>query len=308
MRTFRTFAGFAMLAAAFLLGGCASVPMGDASQDAALKSFPAPKPGMAGVYIYRNEVFGAAIKLPLVLDGASVGQSGPKTYFYADVAPGQHTVVSQSENTDTLSFNAAAGKLYFVWQEVKMGLFAARSKLHLVADGEGRKGVQESVLAASSLPPARTQPVATAPGIAAAPALGRAQATAAPAAPAAPGRYSGRWSGAYRCGAYAGVAPTSNPGPWSMQVNLVVDGNRAMLRRAGADYSEDLQGVVAADGSLALIGQGAMAKSINLPWTTRFQGKFGGSQERFEASGNMTGIDGVVFRACNLELVRAAAY
>jgi hypothetical protein len=93
-----------------------------------------------------------------------------------------------------------------------------------------------------------------------------------------------------------------------VQVSLVVDGNRAMLRRAGADYSEDLQGVVAADGSLALTGQGAMARSINLPWTTRFQGKFGGSQERFEASGNKTGIDGVVFRACNLELVKTAAY
>src|SRR5688572_17533774 len=100
MRMFRIFAVLCALGAALILGGCASVPMGDTSQDTRLKSFPPPKPGTAGVYIYRNETFGGAIKLPLVLDGMSVGQSGPKTYFFADVAPGPHTVVSQGENAD----------------------------------------------------------------------------------------------------------------------------------------------------------------------------------------------------------------
>ena len=295
MRLLKTFAALTLLAAAVLLTGCAQVPMADAGQDSALKSFPAPRPDMAGLYIYRNETFGAAIKLPLVLDGASVGQSGPHTYFYTEVAPGPHTVVSQSENTETLAFAAVAGKLYFVWQEVKMGMFAPRSTLHLVSDAEGRKGVQESKLAASSLAPARVQPVA-----AAAAAAPQAQATAAPT------RYAGRWSGSYRCGAYAGNGPTSTPGPWTLPVTMLVDGNRVTLRRSGADYSEDLQGTVAADGSLALSGQGAMARSRNQPWTTQFQGRFAGSPERFEASGNMTGMDGVVFRACNLELARVA--
>jgi starvation-inducible outer membrane lipoprotein len=52
----------AALAFALLMTGCASVPMGDARQDSALKTFPAPRPGTAGIYIYRNETFGAAIK------------------------------------------------------------------------------------------------------------------------------------------------------------------------------------------------------------------------------------------------------
>lgn len=43
-----------VLAAA--LAGCASVPMGDPAQDAALKTFSA-KPETAGVYIYRNGNF-----------------------------------------------------------------------------------------------------------------------------------------------------------------------------------------------------------------------------------------------------------
>lgn len=297
MRMLKTWAALAMLAAAFTLGGCANVPKGDPNQDAALKSFPAPRPGTAGVYVYRNETFGGAIKLPLVLDGASLGQSGPKTYFYAEVAPGPHTLISQSENTETLTFNAVAGKLHFIWQEVKMGVFAARSKLNLVSEQEGRKGVQESVLAASSLTPARTQ-AAVAP----VPAAAAAVTTAAPA-----GRYAGRWSGNYRCGPFAGNGQTSSPGPFTIPVNLVVDGgNRASMRRGDANYSEELQGVVAADGSLALQGQGALAQSRNVPWTTQFQGRFGGSPERFEAVGDMTGADGRAFRACRLELVKGA--
>lgn len=36
-----------------------------------------------------------------------------------------------------------AGKNYFVWQEVKMGLWMARSALQTVDEATGRKGVAE---------------------------------------------------------------------------------------------------------------------------------------------------------------------
>lgn len=129
------------------LVGCASVPMGDASRDAALKSFAA-KPDVAGVYIYRNESLGAAVRMDLELDGKPLGQTAAKTYFYTEVPPGKHSVTSRSENDDTLQFETVAGKLYYIWQEVKMGLLYARTKLHLVGDEEGKKGVLESKLAA----------------------------------------------------------------------------------------------------------------------------------------------------------------
>ncbi len=130
------------------LAGCASVPMGDPAQDARLKSFPAASAGKAGVYIYRNETFGGAVKLNLALDGQALGSTASKTYFYKEVEPGRHTVTSYGENTDTLTFEALAGKLYYVWQEVKMGMFAARTKLHLVPEPDGQSGVRESSLAA----------------------------------------------------------------------------------------------------------------------------------------------------------------
>jgi hypothetical protein len=129
------------------IAGCASVPMGDEKHDMALKSFT-PKDGVAGLFIFRNESFGAAIRMDVEVDGKSIGQSAAKTYFYKEVAPGRHTVTSKSENTDSIELDTVAGKLYFVWQEVKMGLLYARTKLTLVSEEEGKKGVLESQLAA----------------------------------------------------------------------------------------------------------------------------------------------------------------
>ena len=130
------------------LVGCANVPMGDPARDAQLKTFPAASPGKAGVYIYRNETFGAAVKVNLSMDGENLGSTASKTYFYKEVAPGKHTVTSHAENTDKLDFEAAAGKLYFIWQEIKMGLFQPRTNLQLVPEAKGREGVRESKLAA----------------------------------------------------------------------------------------------------------------------------------------------------------------
>lgn len=138
----------ALTAVLLSLVGCASVPLGDAQKDASAKQFSST-PDKAGVYIYRNESFGAAIKMDVLVDNKQLGQTASKTFFYTEIEPGKHTVTSKSENTDTLEFEAAAGKLYYVWQEVKMGVVYARTKLHLVGDSEGQKGVLESKLAES---------------------------------------------------------------------------------------------------------------------------------------------------------------
>jgi len=50
----------------------------------------------------------------------------------------------------TIKLLVEAGKNYFVWQEVKMGLFSARSELKQVDDGTGRQAVAECTRAESS--------------------------------------------------------------------------------------------------------------------------------------------------------------
>lgn len=133
-----------ILAAA--LAGCASVPMGDPAQDAALKTFSA-KPETAGVYIYRNESFGAAVSMEVDVNGKPIGKTGANTYLYTEVSPGKHTITSKAENSDSIEIVADQGKLYYIWQEVKMGLMSARSKLHLVDEAKGQQGVLQTQLA-----------------------------------------------------------------------------------------------------------------------------------------------------------------
>lgn len=133
--------------AAAVLAGCASVPMGDPARDAALKTFQVA-PDKAGIYVYRTESFGGAVKMDVIIDGQNIGETAAKTYLYKEVAPGRHSVVSKSENTDTLEVELKPGALAYVWQEVKMGLMFARTKLHRVDESQGRKGVLQTKLAA----------------------------------------------------------------------------------------------------------------------------------------------------------------
>jgi len=91
---------------------------------------------------------GAAIRMDVEVDGKPIGQSAAKTYFYTELPPGKHTVTSKAENTDSIEIDTIAGKLYYIWQEVKMGFLYARTKLQLVSEEEGKKGVLESDLAA----------------------------------------------------------------------------------------------------------------------------------------------------------------
>ncbi|MCV2365683.1 DUF2846 domain-containing protein [Paucibacter sp. DJ1R-11] len=165
------------------LGGCASVKQAPAGEDASVKRFEAPA-GLSRIYIYRNEFLGTLVGLDLSVDGQVAGTTKGKTFVIADVPPGEHEIVSKGENTHQLRISTQIGQPSFVWQEVKMGLLSAGSRLHAVDAATGRAGVNESSLVDSPL----MRGVAAAAAAAAAPAP--APAPAAPAseksAPAAP--------------------------------------------------------------------------------------------------------------------------
>ncbi|KMY66144.1 hypothetical protein AAU61_19230 [Desulfocarbo indianensis] len=132
-----------------LVSGCASVPMATPEEDASAKQF-IPNKDKSSIYLYRNESFGGAIPVTVSLDGKVAGQTGPMTYFMWQVDPGKHDIQSMAENNVNLSLEAEAGQIYFVWQEIKMGVFMARTILHKVDDEEGRKGVLECKRAQSN--------------------------------------------------------------------------------------------------------------------------------------------------------------
>jgi len=142
MRLSANFFSILLLVALLALQGCASVPMASMNEDASAKEFK-PDPDKANIYVYRNENFGSAITMTVSLDGRVAGQSGPKTYFLLQAQPGEHEVGSIAENSVSLKLKTEAGKAYYVWQEVKMGLWMARSALHEVDEETARKAIVE---------------------------------------------------------------------------------------------------------------------------------------------------------------------
>ncbi len=133
-----------------LLTGCASVPMAPLDQDVKAKEF-STAPNKASLYIYRNESMGGAIPMTVTVNGKALGQTAAQTYFRLNVIPGKYTVESHAENVSNLPLSLEAGKNYFVWQEMKMGFWMARSLLQQVDENTGRAGVMESKLIASSV-------------------------------------------------------------------------------------------------------------------------------------------------------------
>ena len=136
------------LSAFVFMYGCASINKAPANVDAESKQFKSI-PNVSQVYVYRNETFGAALSMPVTVDGKLAGETGPHSFFKFDLPAGPHLITSQG-NESKITVNTEAGKLYFVWQEVKMGAFSGGSKLQLVTEEVGKKGVAECTQIQSS--------------------------------------------------------------------------------------------------------------------------------------------------------------
>ncbi|WP_136523507.1 DUF2846 domain-containing protein [Geomonas ferrireducens] len=145
---FKKLVAGAALLSAVLISGCASVPMASKEDDAAAKQFAVPKDGKAAVYVYRNCFVGQALKKDISLDGAILGETANKVFFYKVIEPGKHVLSTESEFGDnTLSFDADPAKNYFVEQYIKMGVFVGGSNLKMVTEEEGKKAIMECGLA-----------------------------------------------------------------------------------------------------------------------------------------------------------------
>jgi hypothetical protein len=138
-------------AAMLLVSGCASVPMASQSQSDELKRFSAPPEGQAGLYIYRDSNFGAALKKDIWIDGNCVGESAPKTFFHALVGgDSEHTVSTESEfSPNDLKIFVKSGVNYFIRQSIKVGVFVGGARLTAVETEKGENAVRKLSLAES---------------------------------------------------------------------------------------------------------------------------------------------------------------
>lgn len=128
-----------------LLTGCAKAPMAVPERDISAKQFT-PVPGKAVVYVYRNEHFGAAIKVPIVINNQTVGSTVAMSYFRIMLDPGPCVVECKAERDGKATFQVEAGKIYFFRQEMKMGFLAGACMMHLIPEVEGRQAIAECQL------------------------------------------------------------------------------------------------------------------------------------------------------------------
>jgi hypothetical protein len=150
MKSYQRIAAAVLVLVAVLLGGCASVPMASMEADSRAKTFSVPA-DKSLIYVYRNEAMGGAVAMTVALNGKLAGQSGPKTYFMFEVEPGTHELSSLAENQSSVKIVTLPGRAYYVWQEVKMGLFQPRTSLQEVDERTGKAGVSECKRAQSSI-------------------------------------------------------------------------------------------------------------------------------------------------------------
>lgn len=134
-----------LILCSLIFTGCASVNMAPASQDSRAKNFK-PETDKATIYVYRNETFGAAVKMPVLLNGYHVADTIANSYLAMSVSAGNFQVTSKTENDSSVDLKVESGKNYFVWQEVKMGVWSGRSQLQVVSEEKGKAGVLECKL------------------------------------------------------------------------------------------------------------------------------------------------------------------
>ncbi len=105
------------------------------------------KPDKAIIYLYRSETLGFAAPITVAVDGRTAGKTLGQTYLVLEVEPGEHEIASVAEDMATLRIIAQPGQQYYVWQEVKVGMWKVRSKLHRVDEAQGQSGVAECAIA-----------------------------------------------------------------------------------------------------------------------------------------------------------------
>ncbi|MES2633748.1 MAG: DUF2846 domain-containing protein [Pseudomonadota bacterium] len=131
-----------------LVTGCASVKMESQEASNKAKQFAQPESGKAGVYVYRDSFVGKALKKDVWLDGKCIGESAPDVFFYTQVAPGNHTLSTESEfSPNDLSILVDAGKNYFYRQFIKLGVFVGGADLEAVPEDQGKAAVAKLQLA-----------------------------------------------------------------------------------------------------------------------------------------------------------------
>jgi hypothetical protein len=127
-------------AAAFFLVGCAGtkqfVPMPDQSK-------AVENPSKGRIYVMRPQSLGYAISMSVADGGNPIGSTGSKGYLCWEREPGDVIVSSTTENTSRVSLPVRPGSIHYVLQNVRMGVWVARTDLEVVDETRGKAALKK---------------------------------------------------------------------------------------------------------------------------------------------------------------------
>ena len=128
-----------------LFSGCSTVPLEPKEISESAKFFKTPSEDNSGLYVFRDSIFGAALKKDIWIDDKCLGESAPNVFFYQDVEGNkEHKISTESEfSPNELTVKTKSGKNYFVRQYIKMGAFVGGANLELVEEEEAKKAIAE---------------------------------------------------------------------------------------------------------------------------------------------------------------------
>ena len=148
-----------LLAASFLLGACASVPLAGPAGDSDGKRFDPPPPGQSALYLYRSSVIGSEAVFSLAENQQPIGTLANRTWIRVDVVPGRHvincSVPSYAPLTQTpaqaATVDLAPGEIRFLEVDVWPGLpLNPRCVATEVSSVKGRAAVTDGNRAVAS--------------------------------------------------------------------------------------------------------------------------------------------------------------
>ncbi|HRL09201.1 DUF2846 domain-containing protein [Aliarcobacter cryaerophilus] len=128
----------------FIFSGCVQkMERAPIAEDKLAKEFKTD-PDFANLYICRNESFGWAVHMPVLVNDKLIGRTEAQSYFYIKLEEGRQNIKSLTEQIQSIYVDTTKGKNYFVWQEVKMGTWTANSMLHSMNEEDGKRCVESS--------------------------------------------------------------------------------------------------------------------------------------------------------------------
>lgn len=137
-----------LFVSSLFLTGCATTAMESQEKSDQAKQFAIPPKGQSGLYIYRDSVFGSALKKNIYIDDKFIGQSAPKVFFYKVVPSGEHKISTESEfGNNDLTLKTDSGKNYFIRQYIKIGVFIGGANLEQVSEEKGKEAISKLKMA-----------------------------------------------------------------------------------------------------------------------------------------------------------------